>query len=113
MNVIELYKDLQTYLNKEVKLEGWIRNHRKQKSFGFIDFHDGTCLKTVQVVYEADTVKDFEAITKYKNGASIEVHGTVVLSEAKGQQFEVKASEVILVGDAPDDYPIQPKRHTR
>jgi len=113
MNVIELYKDVQPFLGKEVKLEGWIRNHRKQKSFGFIDFHDGTCFKTVQIVYEADSTRDFEGVTKLKNGSSIEVIGKVVTSEAKGQQFEVKASEVNLIGEAPDDYPIQPKRHTR
>ena len=40
------------YLGRKVKLQGWIRNHRKQKSFGFIDFFDGTCFASLQVVYD-------------------------------------------------------------
>ena len=49
----ELYEDYTKYLEKEVTLKGWIRNHRKQKEFGFIDFSDGTCFQTIQVVYES------------------------------------------------------------
>ena len=48
----KLYDDYQEYLEKEVTLKGWIRNHRKQKEFGFIDFSDGTCFQTIQIVYE-------------------------------------------------------------
>lgn len=113
MNVIDLYKDQQSNMNKPVKLEGWIRNHRKQKSFGFIDFHDGTCFKTVQIVYSSEYTNGFDDVQKLKNGSSVEVFGTMVPSEAKGQAFEVKADTVKLIGDSPDDYPIQPKRHTR
>lgn len=113
MNVIELYKKTDDFLGKEIKLSGWIRNHRKQKNFGFIDFHDGTCFKTVQIVYAVDYTDGFEEVSKIKNGSSIEVTGTVAPSEAKGQAFEIKASHITLIGDATDEYPIQPKRHTR
>lgn len=108
----ELYEDYTKYLEKEVTLKGWIRNHRKQKEFGFIDFSDGTCFQTIQVVYES-TLEDFEEITKYHVGAAVEVVGKVILSPKEEQAFEIQASKVILIGDCPEDYPIQPKRHSR
>ena len=112
MDVKELYQDVEKYLEKEVKLEGWVRNHRKQAHFGFIDFADGTNFKTVQVVYEED-LANFEEITKIRVGSAIEVSGIVVKSQGKGQLFELKATNVKLLGDCPEDFPIQPKRHTR
>ena len=108
----ELYEKNDEYMDKEVTLEGWIRNHRKQKEFGFIDFSDGTCFKHIQVVYD-DKLEDFEEIQKYHVGSAIRVVGTVVKSPKEGQPFEIQASEVILLGECPEDYPIQPKKHSR
>ena len=48
----ELKERLEALTGQEVLLRGWIRNHRKQKNMGFIDFFDGTCFKNPQVVYE-------------------------------------------------------------
>ena len=95
-----------------VTVEGWVRNHRKQKEFGFIDFSDGTCFKHLQIVYD-DKLSTFEEITKIKNGSAISVTGKIVESEGKGQTLELKADSVTLLGDCPDDYPMQPKHHTR
>ena len=108
----ELYERIDEYMDKEVTLEGWIRNHRKQKEFGFIDFSDGTCFKHIQVVYD-NKLEDFEEIQKYHVGSAIRVKGVVVKSPKEGQPFEVQASEVILLGECPEDYPIQPKKHSR
>ena len=108
----ELYEKIDEYMDKEVTLEGWIRNHRKQKEFGFIDFSDGTCFKHIQVVYD-NKLEDFEEIQKYHVGSAIRVVGTVVKSPKEGQPFEIQASEVILLGECPEDYPIQPKKHSR
>ena len=66
MDVKELYLKVNELMGTEVKVEGWIRNHRKQAHFGFIDFHDGTNFKSVQVVYEDHIVENFEEITKSK-----------------------------------------------
>ena len=112
LDVKDLQKHYEDFLDKEVTINGWVRNHREQKNFGFIDFYDGTCFKTVQVVYEQD-INNFEDVQKIKVGSSICVSGVVVKSLGKGQTFEIKAKEITLLGDAPDDYPIQPKRHTR
>lgn len=112
MDVKELYEKLDDYMGKDVVLQGWIRNRRKQKEFGFIDFNDGTFFKTIQVVYD-NKLSDFEDIQKLRVGSAIEVHGTVVESPAKGQAFEIQLKTLTLLGDCPEDYPIQPKRHTR
>ena len=112
IDVKELYSNLEKYLDEVVTINGWIRNHRKQSHFGFIDFFDGTNFKSVQIVYEED-LANFDEITKYHIGSSICVEGLVVKSEGKGQLFELKAKKLTLLGDCPEDYPIQPKRHTR
>ena len=112
MDVKELLKDAKKYEGKKITLSGWVRNHRKQKEFGFIDFSDGTCFKHLQLVY-TNKLKDFEEITKIKIGSSIEVVGTLIKSEGAGQDYEVTVSKIKLLGDCPDEYPIQPKRHTR
>ena len=111
IDVKELYKKIDSYMQKEVTLSGWIRNHRKQKEFGFIDFSDGTCFSHVQLVYD-NKLKEFEEIQKYHVGCAITVKGTVVPSEGAGQEFEVKVSSIKLEGDCPEDYPMQPKRHS-
>ena len=112
MNDKDLFVKTEEYIGKTVTLEGWVKNHRKQKEFGFISFSDGTFFTPIQIVYEKD-LKDFDEIQKIRVGSSIRVVGEVVESPKEGQAFEVKAKEVTLLGDCPEDYPIQPKPHSR
>ena len=98
-------------IGDEVVVQGWIRNHRKQKEFGFIDFSDGTTQQHLQIVYDNE-LGNFDDIQKMLVGCAIEVKGTLVESSGN-QDVELKATEVTLLGDCPADYPIQPKRHTR
>ena len=111
MTVKELLSDGSKYVDKEIKIKGWIRNHRPQKEFGFIDFSDGTSFKHLQIVY-TNTLSDFDKIIKLHNGSSIEVVGDFVKSEGSGQEYELKAKSVTLLGDCPEDYPLQPKKHS-
>ena len=111
MDLKELYLKIEEYLGKKIKLQGWIRNHRKQKEFGFIDFSDGTCFKHIQLVYD-NKLSDFEEIQKFHIGCSITVEGTLIKSEGSGQDYEVKVNNIKLEGDCPEDYPMQPKRHS-
>ena len=112
MDLKKLYENIGEQLDKEVILEGWIRNHRKQKEFGFIDFYDGTCFKSIQVVYD-NKLSNFDFISKLRVGSAIKVVGVLSKSIGSGQDYEVIARDIILLGDCPEDYPIQPKRHTR
>ena len=111
LDVKELYQEIDKYLEKEVTLQGWIRNHRKQKEFGFIDFSDGTCFKHVQLVYD-NKLEDFGVIQKYHIGSAITVTGKVIKSQGAGQDFELQVKNIKLEGDCPEDYPMQPKRHS-
>ena len=98
-------------LGNTITVEGWIRNHRKQKDFGFIDFSDGTTQQHLQIVYD-NSLYNFEDIQKMLVGCAISVTGEVVKSSGN-QDIELRATIVKLLGDCPADYPIQPKRHTR
>ena len=112
MTIKEIFEKKQELLNHEITISGWIRNHRKQKEFGFIDFSDGTCFKHLQIVYD-DKLESFDEIQKLHIGSSIEVKGILVKSLNEQQELEVQSKEIILLGECPEDYPIQPKRHTR
>lgn len=109
MDLKDLFKIVK--IGSEVTVQGWVRNHRKQKEFGFIDFSDGTTQQHLQVVYD-DKISNFIEVQKMLVGCAIEVKGTIVESQGN-QDFELKANEITLLGDCPADYPIQPKRHTR
>ena len=107
----ELFKNTEKYIGQEITIEGWIKNHRKQKEFGFISFSDGTFYTPIQVVYDKDS--NFDEIVKYHVGSAIKITGKVVESPKAGQDFEIHAINIELLGDCPEDYPIQPKKHTR
>lgn len=109
MDLIDILKTKK--IGDEVRVEGWIRNHRRQKEFGFIDFYDGTSFETLQIVYDK-TNANFDEIQKMLVGCAIIVDGKLVESSGN-QEYELKASNVLLVGECDETYPIQPKRHTQ
>ena len=112
MDLKQLFDSIEEYLGKEVTLQGWIKNHRKQKEFGFINFSDGTVLTNLQIVYD-NKLSNFDEITKYHIGSAIKVTGKIVKSQGGNQDYELELKEISLEGDCPIDYPVQPKRHTR
>ena len=112
MDVKDLFKKIEDYENKDVVLEGWVRNNRNQSNFGFIDFNDGTYFQNLQLVYDKE-LSNFDMISKIRVGSAIRVSGTIIKSQGSGQSHEMKVKNVEVLGDCPEDYPIQPKRHTR
>ncbi len=108
----KLYEDYQKLSGQLVTVSGWVRNNRAQKEFGFIDLNDGSFFETIQIVYES-TLDSFKDIQKFRVGSSVEVTGVLTLTPELKQPFEIKATTVTLLGDSPENYPIQPKRHTR
>lgn len=111
--VRQLARDTKRYADQMVEVSGWIRTNRDQKSFGFITLNDGTHFNTIQVVYEKETLANFDQVAKFRVGSGITVNGLLTLTPQSKQPFEIKAHEIILEGDSPEHYPIQPKRHTR
>ncbi len=113
ITVRELYRKYQELHGKEVILEGWLRNHRAQKSFGFMNINDGTFFETIQVVYEESKVAQYKELQKIGIGSSVRVTGVVEVTPNMKQPFEIKAVNIDLIGDSPEDYPMQAKRHSR
>jgi len=111
--VKELYSKFQSYSNQSIEVSGWVRNNRAQKEFGFIDLNDGTYFETIQIVYEEAKLGNFKEAQKIRVGSSVKINGKLILTPNLKQPFEIKAEEVILVGDSLEDYPIQPKRHSK
>ncbi|MCR5397207.1 MAG: asparagine--tRNA ligase [Lachnospiraceae bacterium] len=111
VDVRTLYKNQESYANKNVTVGGWVRNNRDSKNFGFIVLNDGTYFTPLQVVYN-DNLSNFNDIAKLNVGAAVIVKGDVVLTPDAKQPFEIQATEVIVEGESTPDYPIQPKRHT-
>lgn len=108
----EVFSKQQSCQNQKVILCGWVRTNRAQAQFGFLNINDGSCLDNLQVVYD-EKIENFEEVSKYRVGVSVCVEGVVVLTPEMKQPLEVHATTVKMLGDCPETYPIQPKRHTR
>lgn len=108
-----LYQQYPAMDGKTVQISGWVRNNRGQKEFGFIDLNDGSFFETIQIVYEEAKLLNFKEVQKFRVGSAVALEGTLVITPGMKQPFEIKASSIELVGDSPEDYPIQPKRHSR
>ncbi len=113
--IIDLYtafskgEDLSAF--GEVILQGWVRTNRDSGSIGFLSLNDGTCFKNIQVVYD-DKLPNHEVAAHLLTGAAIQVKGCIVLTPEMKQPFEVRASEIVLLGGVELDYPLQKKRHS-
>lgn len=94
-----------------VVLKGWIRTLRESKDFSFIEMNDGSCLTNIQVIVD-NVLDNYASIVKLTTGAAISVNGELVESPGKGQKWEVRATAIEILGVAPEDFPLQKKRHT-
>ena len=96
-----------------VTIKGWVRTKRELKGFAFIEVNDGSSMNNLQVVLNSDLPNYEESLKQMNTGASVEVSGTLVASQGKGQRIEIKASTLQVYGDAdPETYPLQKKRHS-
>ena len=107
-----IYDAPEAFGGKSVTLGGWVRNLRDSKAFGFIDLNDGSCFKSIQVVFEREIVENYDEIASMNVGAALVVTGILTLTPEAKQPFELKATKVEVEGTSTPDYPLQPKRHT-
>ncbi len=112
MKIRELYNIYADLDGKEISVNGWVRNLRDSKVFGFIELNDGSFFKPVQVVFEEEKISNFSKICKLNIGAAVRVKGTLVVTPDAKQPFEIKATSVEVEGESTPDYPLQPKRHS-
>lgn len=108
----EIYRDIPAFDGKEVTVAGWVRTVRDSKSFGFIELNDGSFFKSVQIVFEENTLDNYKQIAKLNVGSAITVTGTVVSTPEMKQPFEIKAASIELKAASTPDYPLQKKRHS-
>src|SRR6266576_202501 len=94
-----------------ILVQGWVRTRRDSKDFSFIELNDGSSLRNLQVIAR-NTLPNYAAVQRLITGASIIVRGALVASQGKGQNWEVVADEVSIVGASDDSYPLQKKGHT-
>jgi asparaginyl-tRNA synthetase len=109
--LIDILRHGQT--DETVTIQGWVRTKRELKGFAFMEVNDGSSLANLQVILGAE-MPNYDSILKTINtGSSIAVSGVLVPSPGKGQNIELKASNITIYGDAdPETYPLQKKRHS-
>ncbi|MCM5662580.1 asparagine--tRNA ligase [Galbibacter mesophilus] len=94
---------------QEVKVKGWIRTFRSNR---FIALNDGSTIHNIQCVVDFENTEE-EILKQLNTGAAISVTGTLVESQGKGQSVEIQVKELKVLGIAnPEEYPIQPKKHS-
>ena len=95
----------------QVLIKGWVRTRRDSKGFSFIEVNDGSSLKNIQVVAD-EKLPNYEDIKKLTTGSALAVSGQLVESKGGGQKWEIQADGVEVIQMAPEDFPLQKKRHT-
>ncbi|PIE88253.1 MAG: asparagine--tRNA ligase [Bacteroidetes bacterium] len=110
MNVKELL--LSKSFDEKVTVMGWVRTKRTSKNVAFVALNDGSTIKNIQLVFNTDQF-DEEQLSQITTGAAISITGELKVSLGAGQSCEVMVEECTLLGKAdPEEYPLQPKRHS-
>ena len=109
--VKSLFRDLDSFVDKNVQVSGWVKTLRDSKNFGFIELNDGSFFNNVQIVFD-NSLDNFEDIRKLSISSSIIVQGLVVKTENAKQPFEIRANNIVIQNLADLDYPLQKKRHS-
>ena len=96
-------------IGKEVSVCGWVKTFRSNR---FININDGSCIEDLQCVIELDSF-DKKTLSQITTGSSLNVKGEIVESQGKGQNVEIHVKNIEILGTShPDNYPIQPKKHS-
>ncbi len=111
MKIRELMRQADGFVDKEVKIEGWIRNSRFSKNVGFIDLNDGSTFKNLQVVVGKE-IENYDELDKQHLSASLCVEGKFVATGNNKNPYEIQASKVSVLGESSEKFPIQKQRQT-
>ncbi|MBQ2367158.1 MAG: asparagine--tRNA ligase, partial [Bacteroidaceae bacterium] len=100
-----------TCYGSEVNAKGWVRTRRGSKQVAFVALNDGSTIKNVQVVIDLEKI-DEELVKKISTGTCLSVNGTLVESIGGGQSVEIQATEIEILGECDNTYPLQKKGQT-
>ena len=96
-------------IGDNISINGWVKTFRSNR---FIALNDGSCLDDIQCVINFEEF-DKEILSKINTGTSLNIEGEIVESQGKGQNIEISVKEINILGlSNPDEYPIQPKKHS-
>ncbi|MEK0442794.1 MAG: hypothetical protein RL403_1772 [Bacteroidota bacterium] len=102
----------QDLIGQEITLMGWVRTKRSNKNVSFIALNDGSIITNYQVVADPNVIAE-EILKKCSTGACLKITGKVEASQGAGQQSELIASKIEVLGESdPEKYPLQPKKHS-
>ena len=108
----DLYEKPEAFIGKKIRVGGWVRTLRDQKNFAFIALNDGSHFQPLQVVFTREDFTNYDELAKIGNGSAIFAEGILVATPEAKQPFELKATDIRIEGTCPEDYPLQPKRHS-
>ena len=111
IEIKQLYRNKEQYIDKTVKVAGWIRTSRMSKNFGFIELNDGSFFKNMQIVID-EKLENFKEIGKLPISTSLLIEGTLVATQNAKQPVEIQATKIVVEGESDNSYPLQKKRHT-
>jgi asparaginyl-tRNA synthetase len=114
MTTIKEFLQCETAINRLICINGWIKTNRKQQTMCFVTVTDGSNLSGIQVIVN-NSLSNFSDVEKLTSGCSVSITGRLVKSPAKGQDVEIQAEEVKVLGwvTDPDTYPMPMKRHSQ
>lgn len=112
VSIKELLAQTEHWMDQNIQLEGWIKTLRTQKQIAFINLSDGSCFTPIQIVLDPEQLDNFSEITKLGTGAALRIRGKVIPSFTGKSACEIQAVEIEVEGLSPEDYPLQPKRHS-
>ncbi|MCL2214142.1 MAG: asparagine--tRNA ligase [Treponema sp.] len=114
--------------SQEVTISGWVRTKRDMKNLIFVEVNDGSCFAGIQCTFDKAVLPDAviqSSLDSLTTGASVKIRGKLVSSPASGQNVEIAASSLVILGEAPAEnvsgdkaelsiqaYPLQKKRHS-
>ena len=111
IEIKQLYRNKDEYIDKKVKVAGWIRTSRMSKNFGFIELNDGSFFKNMQIVID-EKLENFKEVGKLSISTSLLIEGTLVATQNAKQPVEIQATKIVVEGESDNSYPLQKKRHT-
>ncbi|MCF6280423.1 MAG: asparagine--tRNA ligase [Flavobacteriaceae bacterium] len=96
-------------ISQEVHVKGWVRTFRANR---FIALNDGSTINNIQCVVDFENT-DEPLLKRITTGAAVAITGTLIESQGKGQKVEIKVTHIEILGDSnPDEFPMQPKKHS-
>ncbi len=95
--------------NQTIEVCGWVKTFRANR---FIALNDGSCLENIQCVIDFENTDD-NILKKITTGSSVKISGKIVESTGAKQAIEIQVNKINILGESnPDQYPIQPKKHS-